>query len=144
MKVWIIMFDSSSVIYLHLWVTCARNLKDHLGKRGSPDLNSVCNWNLKRPNSTSACAIIDFGRFWARYSYFQGEKLILPHFSMSRGVAGSLSFPEVQNRKETESGVDPHDKFHVCKNNNVFYEQPLSDVSHIHTCVKTTIFARSD
>ena len=82
-----------------------RSLSDHLGKRGSPDLNSAWNWNLKRLNWTSAYAIINSGRLWARYSGFQGEKSNLPYFSMPRGLATSVSFPEVQNRKETESGL---------------------------------------
>ena len=34
-----------------------------------------------------ACAIIDFGRFWTKYSCLKGEKSILPYFSMFRGVA---------------------------------------------------------
>ena len=29
---------------------------------------------------------------------------------------------------------DPRDKFHVCKNNDVFYEQPLSDVPYSYMC----------
>ena len=70
-----------------------------------PNLNSAWNWNLKRPNSTSAYVIIDSGGFWTRYSRFQGEKSNVPYFSMPRGVTTSVSFPEVQNRKETESGL---------------------------------------
>ena len=54
--------------------TLARSLSDHLVKRGEPALNSAWNWNLNRQNSTSAYAIIDSGRFWTRYSRFQGEK----------------------------------------------------------------------
>ena len=75
------------------WYSQSRtaSLSDHLGKRGFPDLNSAWNWNLKRQNSTSAYAIIDFGLFWARYSRFQAEKSNIPYFSMSRGVAGSVS-----------------------------------------------------
>ena len=36
---------------------------------------------------------------------FPSEKSILPYFSSLRGVAISVSFPEVRNRKETESGL---------------------------------------
>ena len=85
--------------------TFARNLIDHLGKRGTPNLNSAWNWNLKRPNSTSAYAIIDSGGFWTRYSRFQGEKSNVPYFYMPGGVTTSVSFPEVRNRNETESGL---------------------------------------
>ena len=85
--------------------TFVSKLSDHLAKRAAPDPNNAWNRNVKRPDLTSAYVIIDFGRYWARYSCFQGEKLILPNFSMSSGVATSVSFPEVQNKKETESGL---------------------------------------
>ena len=65
--------------------TFARSLSNHLGKRGPPDLYNAWNWNLKRPNPTSASAIIDSGRFWTRYSRFQGEELNLPYFSCPGG-----------------------------------------------------------
>ena len=37
--------------------------------------------------------------------HLPGEKLILPYFSGPRGVAISVPFPEVRNRKGTESGL---------------------------------------
>ena len=49
---------------------------------------------------------IDFGVFWIISDWLPGEKLILLYFSMSRGVAESVPFPEVQNRKGAESGLD--------------------------------------
>ena len=102
--------------------TFARSLSHHLGKRGSPDLNTVCNLNLKRPNSTSACAIIDFGRFWARYLRFQGENRISPIFHVQGGrrswlwISQSSSlFPEARHRKETESGLGKDTICTVCR-----------------------------
>ena len=61
--------------------------------------------NLKSSVASLACLVIDFGSQWGLLTYFHGEKLILPNFSMSSGVATSVSFPEVRNRKETESGL---------------------------------------
>ena len=37
--------------------------------------------------------------------HFSGEKTILPYFSSLSMVAISVSFPEVRNRKVTESGL---------------------------------------
>ena len=50
--------DFSDFNFMHYWS----------GGSFLPDAHSIFserswNWNLKRPNSTSACAIIDFGRF---------------------------------------------------------------------------------
>ena len=51
--------------------------------------------------------------FWPVFSYplvhFSGEKTILPYFSSLSMVAISVSFPEVRNRKETESGLGHYD-----------------------------------
>ena len=48
--------------------------------------------------------------FWPVFSYplvhFSGEKTILPYFSSLSMVAISVSFPEVRNRKVTESGLN--------------------------------------
>ena len=46
-----------------------------------------------------------FGRFLPSVTHLASEKLILPNFSMLRGVAVSVCFPEVRNRKQTESGL---------------------------------------
>ena len=96
--------DFSDFNFMHYWS----------GGSFLPDAHSIFserswNWNLKRPNSTSACVIIDFGRCWSRFSRFQGEKSNLSYFSMRRGVAGSVSFPKVRNRKKAESGLVPTD-----------------------------------
>ena len=56
----------SSKTYKWALNTFARSLSDHLRKKGFPDLIKAWNWNMKIPNSTSTCAIIDFGRFWTR------------------------------------------------------------------------------
>ena len=60
---------------------------------------------MKLKSEKTKLDIINSGRLWARYSGFQGEKSNLPYFSMPRGLATSVSFPEVRNRKETESGL---------------------------------------
>ena len=46
-----------------------------------------------------------FGCFLPSVTHLASEKLILPNFSMLRGVAVSVCFPEVRNRKQTESGL---------------------------------------
>ena len=46
-----------------------------------------------------------FGCFLPSVIHLASEKLILPIFSMLRGVAVSVCFPEVRNRKQTESGL---------------------------------------
>ena len=46
-----------------------------------------------------------FGRFLPSVTHLASEKSILPNFSMLRGVAVSVCFPEVRNRKQTESGL---------------------------------------
>ena len=40
------------------------------------------------------------------YFVLPSEKSILPYFSVPRGVAISVPFPEVRNRKGTESGLE--------------------------------------
>ena len=52
-----------------------------------------------------ACALIDLGAFWYLGTHLPSEKSILPYFSSLSMVAISVSFPEVRNRKETESGL---------------------------------------
>ena len=54
-----------------------------------------------------------FGRFLPSVTHLASEKLILPNFSMLRGVAVSVCFPEVRNRKQTESGLVLLDFLHT-------------------------------
>ena len=60
---------------------------------------------LKSSAASLACAVIDFGSQWGLSTYFHGERLIFPNFPSLRGVATSVSFPEVRVRKETEIGL---------------------------------------
>ena len=62
--------------------------------------------NLKSSAASLACVVMGFGSQWGLSTYFHGEKLILPNFSRLRRVAASVSYPEVQIRKETEIGPD--------------------------------------
>ena len=61
-----------------------------------------------RPTSTSslACVLTNLDAFCPMGVHLPGEKSILPYFSSPRGVAISVPFPEVRNRKGTESGLD--------------------------------------
>ena len=60
-------------------VTFVRKLSDHLVKRGPPDLNNTWNWNMKRPNPTSAYAIIDLPVL-GKIFMFSGWKIESPIF----------------------------------------------------------------
>ena len=65
--------------------------------------------NVKKfqPTSTSslACVLTNLDAFCPMEVHLPGEKSILPYFSSPRGVAISVPFPEVRNRKGTESGL---------------------------------------
>ena len=65
--------------------------------------------NVKKfqPTSTSslACVLTNLDAFCPMEVHLPGEKSILPYFSSLRGVAISVPFPEVRNRKGTESGL---------------------------------------
>ena len=52
-----------------------------------------------------ACAFMDLGVFGSVGTHLPSEKLILPYFSSLSMVAVSVPFPEVGNRKGTESGL---------------------------------------
>ena len=45
------------------------------------------------------------GAFWSLQAHLPSVKSILPYFSSPSMVAISVSFPEVRNRKDTESGL---------------------------------------
>ncbi len=66
--------------------------------------------NVKKfqPTSTSslACVLTNLDAFCPMGVHLPGEKSILPYFSSPRGVAISVPFPEVRNRKGTESGLE--------------------------------------
>ena len=63
--------------------------------------------NVKKfqPTSTSslACVLTNLDAFCPMEVHLPGEKSILPYFSSPRGVAISVPFPEVRNRKGTET-----------------------------------------
>ena len=60
-----------------------------------------------------ACVLLLLAVFWCHLVNFPSVKLILPYFSSLSMVAISVSFPEVRNRKETESGL-AHGPFQNC------------------------------
>ncbi len=70
-----------------------------------------------RPTSTSslACVLTNLDAFCPMEVHLPGEKSILPYFSSLRGVAISVPFPEVRNRKGTESGHN-----HTCEKRGIW------------------------
>ena len=54
---------------------------------------------------------MDLGVFRSVGTHLPSEKLILPYFSSLSMVAVSVPFPEVRNRKGTESGLDTFDNW---------------------------------
>ena len=67
--------------------------------------NSEWKFFLTSSPGTLTYGVIDLGVFLPLVIHLPSEKLILPNFSMLRGVAVSVCFPEVRNRKQTESGL---------------------------------------
>ena len=81
------------------------NLKDDLWKSGCCDLDSERKKVVASSNDSLACALIDLGAFRSVVAHLPSEKSILPYFSSLSMVAVSVPFPEVRNRKGTESGL---------------------------------------
>ena len=74
------------------------------------DIQKSDSYGLKseRPTSTWSLAYVstNLDAFCPMGVHLPGEKSILPYFSSPRGVAISVPFPEVRNRKGTESGLE--------------------------------------
>ena len=79
--------------------TFLQQLQDDLQK--SDSYNQVCERKkvLTSANDSLACALIDLGVFCPMVDHLPCVKLILSYFSSPRGVAISVPFPEVRNRK---------------------------------------------
>ena len=76
-----------------------------LQKTGFYALNSEWKKVPAGSHSSLAHAFLLLAALWCHLVHFQGKKSILPYFSSLSIVAISVSFPEVRNRKETESGL---------------------------------------
>ena len=80
-------------------------LRDHPWKSDSHGLESERKQILTSSASTLACVPINFEVFYPISNHLLGEKSNLPYFSIPRGIAKSVPFPEVRNRKGAESGL---------------------------------------
>ena len=67
---------------------------------------------------------------WYPLVHFSGEKTILPYFSSLSMVAISVSFPEVRNRKVTESGLGSNGKCLICWQMHSWAPSQLFDGVH--------------
>ena len=76
-----------------------------LQKTGFYALNSEWKKVPAGSHSSLAHGFLLLAAFWCLLVHFLGEKSILPYFSSLSMVAISVSFPEVRNRKGTESGL---------------------------------------
>ena len=70
---------------------------------------TAVNVKVKKILTTFSCPLACVGTNLAAICpmevHLPSEKLVLPYFSSPRGVATSVPFPEVRNRKGTESGL---------------------------------------
>ena len=80
-------------------------MEDDLQKSDSCNQVSERKKVLASLNDSLACTLSDLGAFWALLAHLPSEKSILPYFSSLSMVAVSVPFPEVRNRKGTESGL---------------------------------------
>ena len=81
-------------------------MKDDLQKSDSCGLKSERKKILTSSTCSLACLSTNLGAFCPMVVHLPSEKSILPYFSGPRGVAISVPFPEVRNRKGTESGLE--------------------------------------
>ena len=80
-------------------------MKDDLQKSDSCGLKSERKKILTSSTCSLACLSTNLGAFCPMVVHLPSEKSILPYFSGPRGVAISVPFPEVRNRKGAESGL---------------------------------------
>ena len=80
-------------------------MKDDLQKSDSCGLKSERKKILTSSTCSLACLSSNLGAFCPMVVHLPSEKSILPYFSGPRGVAISVPFPEVRNRKGAESGL---------------------------------------
>ena len=100
-----------------IWNHCRRNpkksvwcilqqMEDDLWKSDSCGLDSERKKVLASSPGALACTFMDLGVFRSMGTHFPREKVIPPYFSSPSMVAISVPFPEAQNRKGTESGLE--------------------------------------
>ena len=93
-------------IHENQFSTFLQQMEDDLWKSDSCGLDS----ERKKVGTSSpgplACAFMDLGVFGSVETHLPSVKLILPYFSSLSIVAVSVPFPEVRNRKGTESGLE--------------------------------------
>ena len=81
---------------------------------------TAVNVKVKKILTTFSCPLACVGTNLAAICpmgvHLPSEKLVLPYFSSPRGVATSVPFPEVRNRKGTESSlrISPDTSFFAC------------------------------
>ena len=97
-------------IHENQFSTFLGKLEDDLWKSDSWGLDSERKKVLASSPGALACTLMDLGVFGSVGTHFPSEKLILPYFSSPSMVAVSVPFPEVRNRKGTESGLPPSPK----------------------------------
>ena len=85
-------------------------MKDDLQKSDSCGLKSERKKILTSSTCSLACLSTNLGAFCPMVVHLPSEKSILPYFSGPRGVAISVPFPEVRNRKGAESGLEKTQK----------------------------------
>ena len=92
-------------IHENQFSTFLQQMEDDLWKSDSWGLDSERKKVLASSPGALACTLMDLGVFGSVGTHFPSEKLILPYFSSLSMVAVSVPFPEVRNRKGTESGL---------------------------------------
>ena len=100
-------------------------MKDDLQKSDSCGLKSERKKILTSSTCSLACLSTNLGAFCPMVVHLPSEKSILPYFSGPRGVAISVPFPEVRNRKGAESGLD------VTKNHQEVFKSELPNVGSL-------------
>ena len=91
-------------IHENQFSTFLQQMEDDLWKSDSCGLDSERKKVLASSHGALACTFMDLGVFGSVGTHFPSEKLILSYFSSLSMVAVSVPFPEVRNRKGTESG----------------------------------------
>ena len=94
-------------------------MKDDLQKSDSCGLKSERKKILTSSTCSLACLSTNLGAFCPMVVHLPSEKSILPYFSGPRGVAISVPFPEVRNRKGAESGLLCSTKAHIAPTVNL-------------------------
>ena len=92
-------------IHENQFSTFLQQMEDDLWKSDSCGLDSERKKVLASSHGALACTFMDLGVFGSVGTHFPSEKSIISYFSSLSMVAVSVPFPEVRNRKGTESGL---------------------------------------